>query len=77
MKQRILVVADDAALRATLARWLLGAGYGVELAENSKRAREVLAQDSIALALLAPEELGETGADLARELGPPSVIRGR
>jgi DNA-binding response OmpR family regulator len=69
MKQRILVVADDAALRATLARWLLGAGYGVELAESPKRAREVVAQDSIALALVAPDRLGETGADLARELG--------
>src|SRR5262249_13513871 len=42
-KLRILVVAEDAALRATLARWLTTAGYAVELAEGPKRAREVVA----------------------------------
>jgi DNA-binding NtrC family response regulator len=42
MKQRILVVAEDAPLRATLARWLMAAGYAVELAESPKRAREVI-----------------------------------
>jgi hypothetical protein len=35
MKPRILIVADDAAFRATLARWLLSAGYAVELAESA------------------------------------------
>ena len=30
VKPGILVVADDAALRATLARWLLQGGYAVE-----------------------------------------------
>jgi DNA-binding response OmpR family regulator len=68
-KQRILVVADDAALRATLARWLMAAGYAVELAESLKRAREVVASTDIALALVAPDQLGGAGAEPARELG--------
>jgi len=46
-KPRILIVADDASLRATLARWLLGAGYAMELAESARRAREVLASESV------------------------------
>jgi fermentation-respiration switch protein FrsA (DUF1100 family) len=41
VKSGILVVADNAALRATLARWLLQAGYALELAENPRRAQEV------------------------------------
>src|SRR5450631_3555689 len=68
-KQRILVVADDAALRATLARWLIAAGYAVELAESLKRAREVVANAGIALALVAPDRLGAAGAEPALELG--------
>jgi two-component system OmpR family response regulator len=70
-KQCILVVADDAELRATLARWLMAAGYAVELAESLKRAREVVAGTGIALALVAPDQLGAIGAEPARELGGP------
>ena len=66
MKQFILVVADDAALGASLARWPIAAGYAVELAEGAKRAREVA--DRVALAILAVDRLGEAGLDLAREL---------
>jgi DNA-binding response OmpR family regulator len=69
MKPLILVVAEDAGLRATLARWLVAAGYRVELAESRKHAREVVAQERIVLALVAPARLEETGVDLARELG--------
>jgi DNA-binding NtrC family response regulator len=43
MRHRILVVAQDVMLRSTLARWLISAGYSVELAEGERRAREVLA----------------------------------
>jgi len=68
MKPSILVVADDAALRATLARWLMAAGYALELAEGPKRAREVIAKSDIALAIVAPDGLGASGGDLAREL---------
>jgi DNA-binding response OmpR family regulator len=67
-KSRILVVADDAPLRATLARWLLTAGYAVELAESPRRAREVIADASISLAIMTPVGLGAAGVELAREL---------
>src|SRR5579871_1740324 len=67
MKQRILVVADEASLRASLARWLMAAGYAVELAESAKRARDLAAGGNIALAILAPERVDGAEA-LAREL---------
>lgn len=65
MKSRILVVADDASQRALFARWLIAAGYAVELAEGAKRAREVIAASDVALAILAPERIPE---DLAGEI---------
>src|ERR1700736_807415 len=68
MKQCILVVAEDAPVRATLARWLMAAGYAVELAESPKRAREVAENETVALAIVAPQRLGAPGLDLAREL---------
>src|SRR6266705_2199548 len=67
-RSRILVVADDAALRASLARWLMAAGYGVELSESPSRARDVVANHDIALAIVAPNGLGVAGVELAREL---------
>ncbi len=68
VKPGILIVADDAALRATLARWLLQAGYAVELAESPRRAHEVISKTAIALAMVAPQGLGAPGAGFAREL---------
>jgi DNA-binding response OmpR family regulator len=68
MKQRILVVAEDAPVRATIARWLMAAGYAVELAESPKRAREVIENETVALGIVAPQRLGAEGRDLAREL---------
>ena len=41
-------MAADTKLRARLARWLLAAGSGVELAENLKRARKVAAGEALA-----------------------------
>lgn len=69
MKPRILIVAEDAAFRATLARWLLNSGYAVELAENARRAREVAASETIALAIVAPHGMGAAGTEIAREIG--------
>jgi two-component system, OmpR family, response regulator len=66
MKQQILVVGGDTGLRATLARWLIGAGYQVELAESARHARKVLANEKIGLAIMASEPLD--GGDLAWEL---------
>ena len=71
MRPRIVVVADDAALRATLARWLMAGGYGVELAESLKHARQVTENSNIALAIVGPlghHGEGTVGVDLAREL---------
>jgi DNA-binding response OmpR family regulator len=53
MRHGILVVAQDVKLRSTLARWLMSAGYFVELAENDRRAREVLADRRMALTIVA------------------------
>jgi DNA-binding response OmpR family regulator len=66
MKQRILIVGEDTGLRATLARWLIAAGYSIELAESARRAREVLAHERIGLAIVAPERMD--GGDFACEL---------
>src|SRR6516225_4816347 len=50
-------------LRSTLARWLMSAGYSVELAESERRAREVLAHHRIALTILARGRSGTTALD--------------
>jgi TolB-like protein/DNA-binding response OmpR family regulator len=68
MNRRILVVAHDPAVRAALARLLGPEGWTVELAEGTKRAREVLAEGPIALAFLAPDRLGDATPDFVREL---------
>jgi DNA-binding response OmpR family regulator/class 3 adenylate cyclase/predicted ATPase len=52
MSHRILVVAHDVTLRSTLARWLMPAGYFVELTENERRARVLLAQHRMALTIV-------------------------
>ncbi|MCG2668170.1 hypothetical protein XI06_30600 [Bradyrhizobium sp. CCBAU 11434] len=65
VKPGILIVADDASLRATVARWLIQAGYAVELAESPKRAHEVVAKATIALAIVAPQG---SGIELAHKL---------
>jgi DNA-binding response OmpR family regulator len=70
MRHRILVVAEDVTLRSTLARWLMPAGYFVELAETDRRAREVLADGRMALTIVAPSagvpmfDPGENGGKL-------------
>src|SRR5437879_5256981 len=61
MGTRILLVASNAQLRATIARWLMSAGYAVELAESVRRATEVLANVDVALAIIAPEGLTTEG----------------
>jgi TolB-like protein/DNA-binding response OmpR family regulator len=65
----VLVIAEDAALRARLVRLLAPSGYAVELAEGAKRGREVAAGGRIALAIAAPERLAELKPDVLREIG--------
>jgi two-component system OmpR family response regulator len=67
-KPRILIVTGDTSLRATLARWLLGAGYAVELAESPRRAYEMIASESVNLAIMDPRGMGTADTELAREI---------
>jgi DNA-binding response OmpR family regulator len=67
MRHRLLVVAKDAVLRSALARWLMPAGYTVELAESGRRAREVIANHKVALTILVLD--GCSGSALVRDLG--------
>src|SRR5260370_23332419 len=73
MRHRILVVAHDVMLRSTLARWLMPAGYIVELAESDRRAREVLADHRVALTILVRGRLGAPAFDL-RESGSKLIV---
>jgi DNA-binding response OmpR family regulator/class 3 adenylate cyclase/predicted ATPase len=74
MRRCILVVAQDVALRAELARLLMSAGHWVEIAEGEKRAREVLAGGDVGIAMLAPEEFGAGGRPLMRLLDEAGVM---
>jgi class 3 adenylate cyclase/DNA-binding response OmpR family regulator/predicted ATPase len=62
MRKLVLVVAQETALRARIARLLQPAGYAVELAANEKRALEVVANERIDAAILVT---GSGLADLA------------
>jgi TolB-like protein/DNA-binding response OmpR family regulator len=61
-------------LRSTLARWLISAGYSVELAEGERRAREVLAHHQIALTILARGRSGAPAFTLDRSCGKRIVV---
>lgn len=78
MKSHILVLADDAALRAMLAKTLLQSGYAVELANTPRRARDILASETIALTILAPRDLGpaaiEFAADIEKRKAPLVIV---
>ncbi|HTT36469.1 MAG TPA: AAA family ATPase, partial [Burkholderiales bacterium] len=72
MKKRVLVVAGEGRLRATLAHAVALVGCGVELAEGADRAHEVVTNGGAALAIVAPAGLGAEGLGLARELSETS-----
>jgi class 3 adenylate cyclase/DNA-binding response OmpR family regulator len=74
MQHRVLVVAHDVTLRSTLARWLISHGYIVELAENERRAREVLANHRVALTILQRARGGAPMLDLVNSLGKTIVV---
>ena len=66
----ILLVEDDAAVRATLARALLEAGYHVLEAEDAKAARGLLqGKEPIALLVADVSLPGVSGLALARWVG--------
>ena len=59
--KRVLVVDDDAALRGTVRRALVGAGFVVEEAENGKAALEACRlrpPDLVILDIIMPEQEG-------------------
>ncbi len=64
-----------------LARRLISAGYAVELSGEPRRARELAEAGGVRLAVVAPDDFGATGADLARQLrdclGEVILIDGR
>jgi len=68
VKPRVLIVTGDTSLRATLARWLLGAGYAVELAESLRRAFEAIASESVNLAIMDPRGMSAADSELADEI---------
>jgi HPt (histidine-containing phosphotransfer) domain-containing protein len=61
---RILVVDDDPAVRRALALILSEAGYDVQDVDSARKARHVLAHDTIDLLLSDVRMPGETGLDL-------------
>jgi DNA-binding response OmpR family regulator/class 3 adenylate cyclase/predicted ATPase len=68
MKKRVMVVAQDTALRARIARLLQPAGYAVELSASEKRALELSANEAIDSAIIVT---GATvaGIAFARQIG--------
>ena len=75
MRKRVLVVAQEMALRAKIARLLQSAGYAVELAASEKRALELVANGKIEAAIAAASS-DLAGLAFARELSDrvPRVI---
>ena len=70
-----LVAAPEAGLRAALAQLVRRAGYGSELADTPRRARDILDSDRVDLAIIAPNQFGTDGRVLLREVdGSPSRL---
>jgi DNA-binding response OmpR family regulator/predicted ATPase len=67
-KSRVLVVVREPVVCEALVKILVSAGYGVEVADAPRRARDVAAGGNVALAVLAPAGLGAAGFELARDL---------
>ena len=73
----ILVVDDEAAMRATLAEILAGEGYRVSTAENGEAALHILRETSIDLMLLDLKMAGLDGlqvTEAAQSIGSDTVI---
>ncbi|HJU16736.1 MAG TPA: winged helix-turn-helix domain-containing protein [Stellaceae bacterium] len=65
MKRRVvLIIAQEAGLRARMARSLGAAGYAIELAQAPQRAGEVLEAGGICAAVVVSDGLGPAGAKL-------------
>ena len=74
---RLLLVEDDAEVRATMEQMLVGAGYEVETAETIAVASSFLARGEFDLLVTdgrLPDGHGLRLATLAREIGVPALI---
>ena len=67
MRKLVLVVAQETALRAKIARLLQPAGYAVELAASEKRAFELIVNENIVAAIVVPGA-GLAGLAFARQV---------
>jgi DNA-binding response OmpR family regulator/class 3 adenylate cyclase/predicted ATPase len=75
MRKLVLVVAQETALRAKIARLLQPAGYAVELAASEKRALELIVSEHIDAAIVMPGT-GLAGLAFTRQLNDqvPNLI---
>jgi DNA-binding response OmpR family regulator len=73
-KRLILVVDDDQQVRTMLSRYLAGEGYSVFEAESGASARDVLAEQDVALVLLDLMLGNEDGLALARTIRAHSDV---
>ncbi len=64
----LLVIAEQASLRAAIARLVLPLGYRVEIASSEKRVRQLLSEGQFAGAITAPARLGAPESAFLREL---------
>jgi class 3 adenylate cyclase/DNA-binding response OmpR family regulator/tetratricopeptide (TPR) repeat protein len=64
----VLVVAQQAVLRAALARLVLPLGYRVEIASTQKRVRELIHNEHFAAAIIGPMPLSAIETAFLREL---------
>jgi class 3 adenylate cyclase/DNA-binding response OmpR family regulator len=69
MRKHIVVAAEEAATRATLARILKTAGYAVELTGYDKRAGDLVRRGNVSAVILVPMACTRTGLQLGCELG--------
>jgi len=67
MRKLVLVVAQETALRARIARLLQPAGYAVELAASKKRALDLVASEQLGAAIVAIDSSSE-GLAFARQI---------
>lgn len=68
MKNHILVVAEEAAVRAAIARTLHVGGYSVELASQGKLARNQIRESKAVAAIVVPIACTKAALQLGREL---------
>jgi DNA-binding response OmpR family regulator len=54
MRPRVLVITEQTVLRATIARALLAAGYGVEVVSTEKLPRQLMGKERFEAAIVAP-----------------------